>query len=119
MGYSLIVEYEVEIYETDHGKCPYLEWLDALKDIRGRAKIRTRIDRLKLGNFGQCEPVGDGVRELKIDFGPGYRVYFGQVGTRCILLLCGGSKKRQSGDINKAKEYFEDFKKSGEFYGKK
>lgn len=119
MGYYLTVEYEVEIYEIDIGKCPYSEWLNALKDIQGRAKIRTRIDRLKLGNFGKCDPVGEGIRELKIDFGPGYRVYFGQIGTKCVLLLCGGSKKGQSNDIDKAKEYFEDFKKSGEIYGKK
>ena len=85
------MEYEVEIYE---------------------------MDRLKLGNFGKCDPVGEGIRELKIDFCPGYRVYFGQIGTKCILLLCGGSKKRQSGDIDKAKEYFEDFKNNGGTYGK-
>lgn len=98
VGYCQVVEYEVEIYETDNGKCPYSEWLEVLKDVSGRAKIRTRIDRLKLGNFGKCDPVGDGIREIKIDFGPGYRVYFGQIGTKCILLLCGGSKTRQQSE---------------------
>lgn len=112
------MQYEIKIYEASTGKSPYLEWLDTLKDLQGRAKIRVRIERLKLGNLGNCESVGDGVRELKIDFGPGYRVYFGQIGKQCVLLLCGGSKRAQSSDIEKAKEYFEDFKKNGEPYVK-
>lgn len=63
-----------------------------------------------MGNFGDCEPVGDGISELKINFGPGYRVYFGKIGKTCVLLLVGGSKRSQQGDIEKAKEYFEDYK---------
>ena len=111
--------YEIEIYETANGKCPYLDWLDGLKDVQGRAIVRVRVDRLKLGNFGDCEPVGEGVRELKIHFGPGYRVYFGQIGKKCVLLLSGGSKGAQAKDIVKAKEYFDDFKRSEENHGKK
>lgn len=62
-----------------------------------------------MGNFGQCEPVGEGVFELKIDFGPGYRVYFGKIGSKCILLLCAGDKGSQKNDIQKAKVYFKDY----------
>lgn len=69
--------YKIEIFENVDGSCPYIEWLNSLSDRAARAKIRTRIDRASLGNFGNKEPVGSGVYELKIDFGPGYRVYFG------------------------------------------
>lgn len=75
---------KVEIYLTVDGKSPFSEWLNRLRDIKARAKIRVRIDRVSLGNFGDCGPVGHGVMELKIDFGPGYRVYFGQVGEKII-----------------------------------
>ena len=84
--------------------------LDSLRDQRARAKIRTRIGRVRLGNFGKCEPVGGGVVELKIDHGPGYRVYFGQVGTKLVILLCGGDKSSQADDIRRAIEYWEDYK---------
>ena len=67
-----------------------------------------------MGNFGQCEPVGEGVFELKIDFGPGYRVYFGKIGAKCILLLCGGDKSSQKNDIQKAKTYFKDYLSRGD-----
>ena len=74
-------------------------------------RIRTRIARVRLGNLGNCEPVGGGVLELKIDYGPGYRVYFGQVGTKLVILLCGGDKSSQTEDIRRAIEYWEDYKK--------
>jgi putative addiction module killer protein len=113
------VKYEIEIYQTSLKKRPYSEWLNELSDLQARAKIRVRIDRVKLGNFGDCDPVGSGVSELRIHFGPGYRVYFGKIGDTCVLLLCGGTKRRQSADIEKAKEYFEDYKKRGESHAKK
>jgi putative addiction module killer protein len=102
---------KVEIYLTVDGKSPFSEWLDGLRDIKARAKIRVRIDRVSLGNFGDCRPVGHGVMELKIDFGPGYRVYFGQVGEKIILLLCGGDKGTQRLDIAKAKVFLNDYRK--------
>ena len=77
------------------------------------------MDRLKLGNFGDCNSVGEGIRELKLDFGPGYRVYFGQIAKKCVLLLVGGSKRTQAKDIAKAKDYFDDFNRSEENNGKK
>jgi putative addiction module killer protein len=85
--------------------------MDSLRDKRARAKIRTRIGRVRLENLGKCEPVGGGVLELKIDYGPGYRVYFGQVGTKLVILLCGGDKSSQAEDIRRAIEYWEDYKK--------
>jgi len=81
----------------------FLDWLRALKDLRAIARIQIRIDRLSLGNAGDVGPVGDGVSELRIDYGPGYRVYFAQRGKTFVLLLCGGDKKTQQRDIAMAK----------------
>lgn len=102
---------EVVYYETQDGKRPCQEWLDSLKDVRARAKIRTRIDRIILGNFGFCDSVGLGVMELKIDFGPGYRIYFGQLGNRLLILLCGGDKGTQREDIRTAHSYWLDYRR--------
>jgi putative addiction module killer protein len=73
--------------------------------------VRVRLDRLRLGNMGDCKPVGSGVQELRIDFGPGYRVYLGQDGKNLILLLCGGDKSTQAKDIQAAHEYWTDYKR--------
>ncbi len=94
---------------TQNGKSPFADWLTSLKDIKTRAIVRVRLDRLRLGNWGDCKSVGEGVQELRIDFGPGYRVYLGQEGDVVILLLCGGSKKSQSKDIEKANQYWHDY----------
>jgi putative addiction module killer protein len=76
-------------------------WLSGLKDVRARARIAIRLDRLALGNSGDSKPVGSGVCELRIDYGPGYRVYFSQRGSM-IVLLCGGDKRTQATDIKRA-----------------
>jgi putative addiction module killer protein len=81
------------IYVTQDGREPFSEWLVSLKDAKARAKIRVRLDRVSLGNPGDCHGVGEGVQELRIDYGPGYRVYFGQEGHAVVLLLCGGDKR--------------------------
>lgn len=84
---------EVRRYRTKEGIEPYTEWLKNLRDKTTRARIETRIDRIEEGNLGECNFVGKGVYEIKIDFGPGYRVYFGNEGKNIIILLCGGDKK--------------------------
>ena len=103
----------VELYEDKNGKCPYLKWFDKLKDKRDAARIEYRIRRLENdGNFGSVESVGDGVYEFKFYFGPGYRVYFGKENDRFIILLIGGDKGTQTRDIEKAKEYWSDYKEA-------
>ena len=84
--------------------------LAALEDLQARARIAARLDRLSLGNFGDCKALREGVSELRIDWGPGYRVYYAMLGRTCVLLLCGGDKRRQSSDMKRAIEYLEDFK---------
>jgi len=101
---------EVRIYITLDGKRPYKNWLDSLKDVKAVAKIEARIDRLESGNFGGVKGVGRSVCELRIDYGPGYRVYFGQIGASVVLLLCGGDKSTQAQDILKAQEYWSNYR---------
>jgi len=100
--------YEIDYYVTEQGGKPFKEWLEGLRDVQGRARIRVRLDRFRLGNPGDHRSVGAGVQELRIDFGPGYRVYFGLEGKRLVLLLLGGDKSSQSRDIAKAREYWQD-----------
>lgn len=97
------------IYQALSGGCPFESWLEALKDRVGRAKIRARIARVRTGNLGRCDAVGEGVFELKIAFGPGYRVYFGEVGHAIIILLAGGDKSTQKKDIKAAQDYWDDY----------
>jgi putative addiction module killer protein len=100
--------YEIEIYKTASKKEPYVDWLESL-DRSVRARIRARITRIQeTNNLGIYEPVGDGVFELKFDFGPGYRVYFGFRTDTFLIVLFGGNKKGQQKDIEKAKEYWRD-----------
>lgn len=108
------MEYEIRTYETKQGKRPFSEWLIGLKNIKVKTIIRLRLDRLAMGNFGDCTFVGGGVSELKIDFGPGFRIYFGKIDKSCVLLLIGGTKRRQQKDIEKAKVYFEDYQERGD-----
>ena len=80
----------------------FVRWLDGLRDIRARARVQVRIERLAAGNAGDVEPVGEGVSELRIDYGPGYRVYFKRLGREVVILLAGGDKRTQSADIKSA-----------------
>ncbi len=98
----------IELYITG-GDCPFEDWLDGLRDRIGRAKVRVQIDRLSLGNFGKCRFLKGGVGELKIEWGPGYRVYFARLDPRSVLLLCGGDKASQQADIARAVEYWTDY----------
>ncbi len=96
----------IDVRETEE----FSKWLAALRDLRARAKILVRIDRLAHGNPGDVEPVGEGVSELRINYGPGYRVYYAQRGRRYILLLAGGDKRAQSRDIARAKRLAAEYK---------
>ena len=82
----------------------YRNWFDGLRDVAARSRIAIRIRRLSLGNFGDVKPVGGGISELRVDYGPGYRVYFKQHGAELVVLLAGGDKKSQARDIAKAKK---------------
>lgn len=100
---------EIRRYLTRDGKAPFAEWFNSLRDIKTKTIINMRLDRVGQGNLGDCQSVGSGVYELRIDYGPGYRIYFGQVDTMIVILLCGGDKSTQARDIRKAKEYWTDY----------
>lgn len=104
-------QWQVLEYQTFDGKFPFSRWLLSLKDINARARINTRINRLKLGSLGDTKSVGEGVFELKFHFGAGYRIYYGQEGRTIIILLCGGDKSSQAKDIKIAHEYWQDYKR--------
>jgi putative addiction module killer protein len=87
----------------------FSDWLASLKDARAVGIVRARLNRIRLGNFGDCKPVGGGVEELRIDFGPGYRVYYGREGSLVVILLCGGSKRTQTRDILRAHRYWKEY----------
>ena len=99
---------EIRRYTTAEGRDVFGEWL---ADLKARARIAVRIDRLAGGNFGDSKSIGDGLHELRIDWGPAYRVYYGIIETACVLLLCGGDKRKQSADIKRARAYWKDYKK--------
>jgi putative addiction module killer protein len=100
----------VEHYLTAGGRDPFQDWLKRLRDLEGRARINLRIDRIEeKGQFGKTRHVGEGVYELKMDFGPGYRVYFGRDGETVVVLLGGGDKSTQERDIQAAIERWRDY----------
>ena len=101
----------VRRYLTPDGQDVVGEWLASLRDLQARARILTRIDRLAAGNFGDCKPLRNGVSELRIDHGPGYRLYFARVGKVVVLLLCGGDKRTQTADVERAVKLLVDFKR--------
>lgn len=80
----------------------FARWLDGLRDVRARARVQVRIERLGADNPGDVQPVGEGVSEMRIDYGPGYRVYFKRIGRETVILLAGGDKRTQSADIKTA-----------------
>ena len=88
----------VEIHKTE----TFVRWLDGLRDIRARARVQARIERLAIGNPGDVQPVGEGVSELRINYGPGYRVYYRKRGRELVILLAGGDKSTQASDIKTA-----------------
>lgn len=102
-------EFEIWYYTTASGRDVVEEWLDSLRDANAEARISARLARLAAGNFGDCKPVGNGVWELRIDYGPGYRLYYALTGRKVVLLLSGGDKRTQAADIKRAIEYWKDF----------
>jgi putative addiction module killer protein len=101
---------EIRHYINPAGKDVFDEWLTGLADVRAQAKIAARINRLAAGNFGDCKSLRQGLYEFRIDWGPGYRVYYGMIGKRQVLLLCGGDKRKQASDIERAARYLADFR---------
>jgi putative addiction module killer protein len=101
---------EIRHYVSQRGKDVFDHWLTQLADTRAQAKIAVRINRLAAGNFGDCKSLRQGLFELRIDWGPGYRIYYAMVCPSRVLLLCGGDKRKQSLDIERALEYLLDYK---------
>lgn len=105
--------YELSIYKPHDKKAPFEKWFTSLKDKKTRQIIQARIDRAAFGNLGDVKSVGEDVFEFRIDFGPGFRVYFSIQGQKILLLLVGGEKRTQGKDIEKAKLYLRDWKENG------
>ena len=101
---------EIRHYLSRAGKDVFNDWLTELADARAQAKIAVRINRLAAGNFGECKSLRQGLYELRIDWGPGYRIYYAMIGRTCVLLVCGGDKLKQSTDIERALRYLKDYK---------
>ncbi len=104
--------FEIKHYIADDGRDVFEDWRDKVKDSKAKIAIDRRIYRAELGNFGDHKPCREGVWELRIDVGPGYRVYYAQAGQTVVLLLCGGIKRSQDADISKACEYWKDWQRS-------
>jgi putative addiction module killer protein len=105
---------ELREYEMEDGRVPFREWLEGLRDREARARIRARLGRIRLGNLGDAKSVGQGVSELRIHHGPGYRIYFGRDGEALVLLLLGGDKSTQDADIRRAQSYWRDYLRRNE-----
>ena len=101
---------EIKEYLTADDRSPFAEWLGDLRDRKVRARVMVRINRVRLGNFGDCKPVGGGVLELRMTFGPGYRVYLAREGQSVVLLLCGGDKGSQDRDIERARQHWNEYR---------
>ena len=102
---------ELKTYETIDGRQPFWEWIQSLKDKKTRSRILRRLDKVRLGNLGDCAHIGNGVFELREHHGPGYRIYFGEEEKNIVILLCGGEKDFQQDDIQRAKDYWEDYRR--------
>lgn len=102
-----ITSFEIRIYKASTSRKPFSDWMHSFKDEKSRSVIRSRINRLQSGNFGDCKYLDKGVYELRIHYGKGFRVYFAKIKNVIIVLLCGGDKHTQINDIKKAQEYWE------------
>ena len=102
---------EIRNYLKADGTDPFEDWYNSLRDTTGKNKIRLRLKRVMIGNLGDCKSVGEGVFELRINYGPGYRVYFGQVGLTVVVILVAGDKSTQEQDIRQAIAYWKDYER--------
>jgi putative addiction module killer protein len=102
---------EVVRYRDEGGREPFTLWLRSLRDATAQARIYARIRQVESGNHGDAKPVGEGVTELRIHVGAGYRIYLGRHGQNLVILLCGGDKSSQSKDIAEAKTFWADWKR--------
>jgi putative addiction module killer protein len=98
-------------YQREDGSEPFTDWLDTVRDKVAQARIRVRLRQVQAGNFGDSEPIGEGVIELRVHVGAGYRVYCGRHGKVLVLLLCGGTKADQAADIKRAKNLWTEWKR--------
>ena len=116
-GYGTIVNrdrqpIEIQYYRDPNGRQPFIEWFESIRDKITQRRIDKRLARLEDGNFGDCQSVGGGVFELRLHFGPGYRIYFRRIESTLVLLLCGGDKASQQRDIELAKAYWRAYKET-------
>jgi putative addiction module killer protein len=100
---------QIIFYADTDGNEPFQVWLEALRDTQGRRRIIKRLFRVQQGNYGDVEPVGEGVSELRLFFGPGYRVYFGEDSGNIVIILCGGDKDSQDRDIENEAAYWQEY----------
>ena len=100
---------QIIIYRTEQGNEPFTTWFDALKDKPTQARIDARLTRVEAGNLGDYKSVGDGVFELRVHVGKGFRLYFGNIGNAIVVLLSGGTKEQQSADIARAQDFWRDY----------
>jgi len=101
--------YRLEYFQQENGSVPFRDWLNALRDQNGVERIRARLARVRAGNFGKIRSLGHGVYEIKVDHGPGYRLYYAMTGVTIVLLLSGGDKSTQKRDIDTAAQYWRDY----------
>ena len=100
----------IEIYQQRSGHQPFVQWLYSLRDVKTQARVESRVRRLSLDHWGDHKNLGGGIIELRLDFGPGYRVYCSRVGEATVILLAGGDKSSQQRDIDKARRYLTDYR---------
>lgn len=110
--YNRVIEYRIEFYRTEAGNEPFTDWLASLKDIDTKALIFQRLQRVKLGNFGDCDSIDDGLWEFCIHAGPGFRIYCAIIGKQVILVTGGGIKRTQKRDIKQALMYLEEYRRT-------
>ena len=106
-----MLNFELREYLSENGHSPFDDWLEGLRDLRARARVEIRLDRVRLGNLGDHASLGNSVFELRIFYGPGYRVYYGLERGNVVLLLLGGTKSTQKRDIKIAKAYLDDYRR--------